>query len=77
MHSLKDLRKKLEEYKNKFKHRNLDFDINEFSKADEKNRELINKKELLEQEKKNYQNLKINLILKNQRKFRIKLTKFY
>ena len=52
MHSLKDLRKNLEEYKNKFKHRNLDFDINEFSKADEKNRELINKKELLEQEKK-------------------------
>ena len=52
MHSLKDLRKNLEEYKNKFKHRNLDFDINEFSKADEKNRELINKKKLLEQEKK-------------------------
>ena len=52
MHNLKDLRKNLEEYKNKFKHRNLDFDINEFSKADEINRELINKKELLEQEKK-------------------------
>ena len=52
MHSLKDLRKNLEEYKNKFKHRNLNFDINEFNKVDEINRELINKKELLEQEKK-------------------------
>ena len=52
MHSLKDLRKNLEEYKNKFKHRNLNFDVNEFSKADKINRELINKKELLEQEKK-------------------------
>ena len=33
------------------------------------NRDLINKKEKLEQEKKFYQNLKINLILRNQRKF--------
>ena len=53
MYSLKDLRKNLEEFKNKFKHRNLDFNVNEFNKVDKINRELINKKELLEQEKKN------------------------
>ena len=67
MYSLKDLRKNLEEFKNKFKHRNLDFNVNEFNKVDKINRELINEKELLEQEKKIYQNQKISLILKNQR----------
>ena len=53
MHDLKDLRKNLEVFKKKFKDRNLDFNINEFNKVDKINRELINKKELLEQEKKN------------------------
>ena len=52
MHNLKDLRKNLEIFKKKFKDRNLDFNIEEFDKADKVNRELINKKELLEQEKK-------------------------
>ena len=52
MHDLKDLRKKLEKYKKKFKDRNLDFDKNEFNKIDNKNRDLISKKENLEQEKK-------------------------
>ena len=54
MHNLKDLRKNLETFKKKFKDRNLDFDIDEFSKADKSNRDLINKKELLEQEKKKF-----------------------
>jgi len=53
MHNLKDLRKNLETFKKKFKDRNLNFNIDEFNKADKINRELINKKELLEQEKKN------------------------
>ena len=52
MHNLKDLRKNLETFKKKFKDRNLDFNTDEFNKADRVNRELINKKELLEQEKK-------------------------
>ena len=52
MHNLKDLRKNLDIFKKKFKDRNLDFNIDEFNKADKSNRELINKKELLEQEKK-------------------------
>ena len=53
MHNLKDLRKNLETFKKKFKDRNLDFNTDEFNKADKINRELINKKELLEQEKRN------------------------
>ena len=52
MHNLKDLRKNLEIFKKKFKDRNLDFNTDEFNKVDKANRELINKKELLEQEKK-------------------------
>ena len=52
MHNLKDLRKNLEVYKKKFKDRNLVFNTDEFIKIDQANRELINKKELLEQEKK-------------------------
>ena len=51
MHNLKDLRKNIEIFKKKFKDRNLDFNTDEFDKADKNNRELINKKELLEQEK--------------------------
>ena len=58
MHSLKDLRKNLEIFKKKFKDRNLDFNTDEFNKIDKINRELINKKELLEQEKKNLSKLK-------------------
>ena len=52
MNNLKDLRNNLDTYKKKFKDKNLDFDSAEFNKIDKINRELINKKELLEQEKK-------------------------
>jgi len=52
MHDLNNLRKNLNIYKKKFKDRNLDFNIDEFNKVDQLNRELINKKELMEQEKK-------------------------
>ncbi len=52
MHNLKDLRNNLEKLEQKFKDRNVDFDINDFKKKDAFNRDLINKKEKLEQEKK-------------------------
>ena len=52
MHNLKDLRKNINIYKKKFEERNLDFNIDGFINKDKINRELINKKELLEQEKK-------------------------
>ena len=60
MHNLKDLRKNLDIFKKKFKDRNLDFNIDEFNTADQTNRELINKKELLEQEKKKH-NIKVKI----------------
>ncbi len=52
MHDLKELRNNLDTLKKKFNDRNVDFDISDFSKKDILNRELINKKEKLEQEKK-------------------------
>ena len=58
MHNLKDLRKNLDELKKKLKNRNIDFDINDFKKKDTINRDLISKKEKLEQEKKSLSKLK-------------------
>ena len=52
MHNIKDLRKNLETFKKKLTDRNIDFNAEDFSKKDTFNRELISKKESLEQEKK-------------------------
>ena len=52
MHNLKDLRKNLDLYVKSFKDRNVNFNIEDFKKKDALNRDLINKKEKLEQEKK-------------------------
>ena len=53
MHNLKDLRKNLDILKKKFQNRNAQFDVNNFKKIDTLNRDLISKKEKLEQKKKN------------------------
>ena len=58
MHNLKELRKNLDNFKIKFKNRNVEFDINDFKKKDALNRDLISKKEKLEQEKKSLSKLK-------------------
>ncbi len=52
MHNLKELRKNLDNFKKKFKDRNVDFDIDDFNEKDNLNRDLISQKEKLEQEKK-------------------------
>ena len=52
MHNIKDLRKNLDTFQKKLKERNINFNIEDFSKKDALNRELISKKESLEQEKK-------------------------
>ena len=52
MHNLKELRSNLDKFKKKLKDRNVDFDINNFNEKDSLNRDLINKKEKLEMEKK-------------------------
>ena len=52
MLNLKNLRNNLESIKKKLKERNVEFDINNFNRIDALNRDLIVKKEKLEQEKK-------------------------
>ena len=52
MHDLKDIRKDLDNFKKKFEDRNVNFNIKDFIERDTLNRDLISKKEKLEQEKK-------------------------
>ena len=52
MHNIKDIRLNPENFTNLLKERNSDIDINELLLLDKSNRDLIKKKELLEQEKK-------------------------
>ena len=75
MHNTKDLRKNLDKFKKKFLDRNFKFDIKLFEKLDNTNRELISKKEKLEQEKKNYLNQMIKLTMQSQKKYPKKFQK--
>ena len=52
MHNIKDIRKDLKSFEESLKKRFVNIDISEIQKLDENNRELIQKKETLEQEKK-------------------------
>ena len=52
MHNIKDLRNNIELYKKKLLERNCAFNLDELIVLDKQNRDLIQKKELLEQEKK-------------------------
>ncbi len=52
MHNIKFLREKPDFFKKKFHDRNIKLDIDDLLNLDKKNRELINKKEKLEQERK-------------------------
>ena len=52
MHNIKLLREKPDFFKKKFQDRNIKLNIDELLNLDKKNREIINKKEKLEQEKK-------------------------
>ena len=52
MHSLKEIRKNLEVYKKKIIERNSSINFDQLIKLDQENRDLIQKKEKKEQEKK-------------------------
>ncbi len=52
MHNLKEIRKDFDAFKKAIKKRSIDIDFDRFKNLDEKNRELIQKKETLEKEKK-------------------------
>ena len=75
MHNLKDLRKNLETFKKNFKNRNFTFNADNFIKVDKHNRELINKKELLEQEKKSLSKSKDETNFEKSKKIKDKIDK--
>ena len=52
MHNIKLLREKPDFFKKKFQDRNIKLNIDDLLNLDKKNREIINKKEKLEQERK-------------------------
>ena len=71
MHNIKDIRKDLEFYKKKISERNSSVDFDNLINLDKENRELIQKKEKKEQEKKllskskEEKNFEISLPFKN------------
>ena len=52
MHNLKDIRNNIDIFKKKISQRNVDINLDKLVELDKSNREIIQKKELLEQEKK-------------------------
>ena len=74
MYNLKDIRKNLNIFKKKLKERNLNFDIEEFTKLDEINRKLISDKEKLEQEKKTLSKSKDKKNFDTSKKISIEIT---
>ena len=74
MHNIKLIRDKKNYFEKKFKDRNLNINLDDLLSLDKKNRELIQKKEKLEQEKKSYLKAKINRNLNNLKKSLLKLS---
>ena len=54
MHNLKEIRKDFDAFKKALENRSVEIDFNKLKDLDIKNRELIQKKEALEKEKKRY-----------------------
>ena len=69
MHDIKSIRKNPDFYIKKFVERNTNIDIKKLLDLDKKNRDLIQNKEKLEQEKKLFLKKKTSLNLKDQKKF--------
>ena len=64
MHNLKEIRKDFENFKKLLQNRNINIDMESLKKLDEKNRELIQKKENFEKEKKDISKLKDKSLFK-------------
>ena len=73
MHNLKEIRENLEHFKTSLSHRNSEVDYDQILDLDKKNRKLIQEKEKFEMEKKISLNQKMNLYLKNLKKYPRKL----
>ncbi len=72
MHNIKDIRANLENFVKTISKRNHKVDQSLLVSLDTKNRDLIQKKENLEQEKKLFQKAKINHYLKSQKNYQMR-----
>ena len=72
MHSIKLIRQNPEFFKKKLSERNVDLNIDDLLNLDKKSRDLIQKKEKLEQEKKIISKKKIKIYLFVQKKSQMK-----
>ena len=77
MHNLKEIRKDFKTFKELIKNRNIDIDIENLKKLDKLNRELIQKKESFEKEKKDISKSKDESLFKKSKKISIELDKIY
>jgi len=73
MHNIKSIRKDPDYYLRKFTNRNTDLDLKNLLNLDKKNRELIQSKEKLEQEKKMISKNKTRVNFQDQKKYQKKL----
>ena len=69
MHNIKDIRNNFDNFKNIIKSRNVSIDLDQIIDLDKNNRNLIQKKESLEQEKKEISKKKINHYLQSLKKY--------
>jgi len=74
MYNLKELRKNLDSFKKKFEDRNVNFDADNFTKKDTLNRDLISKKEKLEQEKKSLSKSKDKINFEKSKKISLEIS---
>ena len=72
MHNIKEIRNDIKSFKEALDKRFLTFDMDKILSLDENNRKYIQKREVLEKEKKIFQNQKIKHFLKNLKIFLLK-----
>ena len=75
MHNLKDIRKDFDSFKKSIKKRNIIIDIEQLKKLDEINRELIQKKENFEKQKKDISKSKDETLFKKSKEISNELEK--
>ncbi len=75
MHNLKEIRKDFNSFKNALKKRNIDVNLSKLEKLDQQNRESIQKKEILEKEKKDISKLKDKSLFEKSKKISIEIEK--
>ena len=76
MHNLKEIRKNFENFKKTLENRSVEIDFLSLEKFDKENRELIQKKEILEKEKKEISKSKDKSLFEKSKKLSLEILDF-